>query len=207
MVKSAIVQDTEAKILAAAGEVFRAKGRDGAKMQEIADAAGINKALLHYYFRSKDQLFETVFTASAQLFFEKLNGILNAEKTLFEMIHALCGAYLTMATENPHFPLFIIGESNRNEEGFMKKISSLKSKKPEFTRFKKLVQDEIRLEHINNVKPEQIIMNILSLCIYPAMAKPMMKMGLGLTEKEFDSAIEERKYSIADLIIGSIRKN
>jgi len=89
MVKSAVIQDTEAKILAAAGEVFRAKGRDGAKMQEIADAAGINKAMLHYYFRSKDQLFETVFTQAAQHFFEKLNGILNAEKTLFEMIHLL----------------------------------------------------------------------------------------------------------------------
>jgi TetR/AcrR family transcriptional regulator len=206
MVKAAIIQDTEAKILAAAGEVFRANGKDGAKMQEIADAAGINKAMLHYYFRSKDQLFETVFTEAAQLFFEKLNGILNADKTLFEMIEALCGVYLTMATENPHFPLFILGESNRNTEGFMKKIFSSKATKPEYNKFRQLVQVEIKQGHIKQVKPEQIIMNILSLCIFPAMAKPMMKMGLGLTEKDFVTLIEERRQSISALIIDSIRK-
>jgi len=195
MVKVDIIQDTEAKILSAAGEVFRENGKDGAKMQEIADAAGINKAMLHYYFRSKDQLF-----------FEKLNRILNADKTLFEMIEALCDAYLSMATENPHFPLFIIGESNRNTEGFMKKIFSPKTTKPEFTRFRKLVQAETKQGHIKPVKAEQIIMNILSLCIYPAMARPMMKMGLGLTEKEFVAAMDERKQSISELIIGSISK-
>ena len=206
MVKVDIIQDTEAKILSAAGEVFRENGKDGAKMQEIADAAGINKAMLHYYFRSKDQLFEKVFTQAAQLFFEKLNRILNADKTLFEMIEALCDAYLSMATENPHFPLFIIGESNRNTEGFMKKIFSPKTTKPEFTRFRKLVQAETKQGHIKPVKAEQIIMNILSLCIYPAMARPMMKMGLGLTEKEFVAAMDERKQSISELIIGSISK-
>lgn len=206
MVKTDGVQDTEAKILAAAGEIFRANGKDGAKMQEIADAAGINKAMLHYYFRSKDQLFETIFTQASRHFFEKLNGILNADKTLFEMIQDLCGAYLSMANENPHFPLFIIGESNRNTDGFLKKIFSSKSTKPEFTKFRELVQGEIKKGHIKQVKPEQIIMNILSLCIYPAMAKPMMKMGLGLTEKEFVAAMEERRKSISELIIGSIRK-
>ena len=71
--------DTEQLILEAAKKVFFNKGFDGARMQEIADVAGINKALLHYYFRSKDKLFEAIFFDAFQQFIPRVVENMNAD--------------------------------------------------------------------------------------------------------------------------------
>lgn len=207
MVKLAPLIENEQRILEVAAEVFRAKGKDGAKMQEIADRAGINKALLHYYFRSKDLLFERVFIQSTQEFFGKLTAIINADKPLFDIITELCHAYIDMSYNNPHFPVFMLGEMNRNPDDFIKKMFSHNSSKPEYSKFKKLVEKQIKLGYIRKVNPEQIIINILGLCIFPAISKPMLKSTLGLSEKEFKSIIDERRKSIPAWIIESLRKN
>ena len=79
-------ENTEAQILKAAREVFIAKGLDGARMQEIADHAGINKALLHYYFRTKEKLFEAVFREVASNLFPAMKQVLSAELGIKEKI-------------------------------------------------------------------------------------------------------------------------
>ena len=86
---------TEEKILTAAKQVFLTRGMDGARMQDIADEAGINKALLHYYFRSKDQLFEKIFLEVAHAFLPRVLGILESESTLFEKIERFCNEYIS----------------------------------------------------------------------------------------------------------------
>ena len=80
---------TEGKILAAARKVFIAKGMAGARMQDIADEAGINKALLHYYFRSKEKLFETIFKELSLQFLPRINSLFESELSLFEKIEIL----------------------------------------------------------------------------------------------------------------------
>lgn len=197
----------EERILEIAAAVFREKGKEGAKMQEIADRAGINKALLHYYFRSKDLLFEKVFIQSTQVFFGQLTAIINGDKPLFEIITELCNAYMDMSANNPHFPVFMIGEMNRNPALFIKKMFSHNSSKPEYAKFKKLVEREIKLGQIRKVNPVQIIINILGLCIFPAVSKPMLQSTLGLSEKEFRAVMDERRKSIPAWIIESLRKN
>ena len=77
-------QNTEQKILDAAKEVFQKKGMTGARMQEIADKAGINKALLHYYYRTKEKLFEKAFEAAFSLFYPKVKKMLISDKTVLE---------------------------------------------------------------------------------------------------------------------------
>ena len=77
---------TEEKILAAAKKIFVQKGMAGARMQDIADEAGINKALLHYYFRNKEKLFEVIFLAAAERLFPRINRIFEADMPLFERI-------------------------------------------------------------------------------------------------------------------------
>ena len=84
MVKAKKDISAEEKILAAAKKVFTRNGMDGARMQDIADEAGINKALLHYYFRSKDKLFQVIFVQEAKKFFPKIKMIFESDLPLFE---------------------------------------------------------------------------------------------------------------------------
>lgn len=107
-------QDTEKKILEAAKEVFQQKGMDGARMQEIANAAGINKAMLHYYFRSKQLLFEAVFKNAFSLLSPQLNKVLNDDSSIEEKVKSFTHNYISFMKKHPYLPNFIIQESNRN---------------------------------------------------------------------------------------------
>src|SRR5271156_3051845 len=112
MVKEHADLPAEQRILAAAKKVFLLKGMDGARMQDIADEAGINKALLHYYFRSKEKLFEVIFREAMDQLFPRIIGILNADKPLFDKIESFCGEYVGMLLNNPYLPMFVMNEVN-----------------------------------------------------------------------------------------------
>ena len=113
---------TEERILTAARQVFLSRGMDGARMQDIADEAGINKALLHYYFRSKDQLFERIFLEVANAFLPKVFAILDSDLTLFEKIERFCKEYISQVMTTPYVPIFILNEINRQPQEFLKKV-------------------------------------------------------------------------------------
>lgn len=205
-IESATIQATEEKILSAATLIFRARGKEGARMQDIADEAGINKALLHYYFHSKDLLFEKVFKENSNLFFSKLNQIIQSDTALFDKIDNLCDAYISMSLENPFIPILIIDESNKNPSEFIQKLFSGSNKKPNFNTFKEQIRLEVKAGKIKPTNPEHLIMNILGLCIFPVISRPMMKFTMGLSDREFTLAMEERKKIVPAFIIESIRK-
>src|SRR3954468_10948841 len=107
---------TEEKILEAARKIFLAKGLDGARMQDIADEAGINKAMLHYYFRSKEKLFEKIFTEVAGHFLPRIATILASENSVLEKIDTFCAEYINQVMQTPYVPIFILNEINRQPE-------------------------------------------------------------------------------------------
>src|ERR1700759_4757996 len=113
---------TEEKILSAAKKVFLTKGMDGARMQDIADEAGINKALLHYYFRSKDKLFEQIFLDVAGALLPRIFAILESDRGLFEKIESFCDEYISQLIETPYVPIFILNEIHRQPQTFLKKV-------------------------------------------------------------------------------------
>ena len=121
MVKNVKNKGAEEKILVAARKVFTTKGMAGARMQDIADEAGINKALLHYYFRDKDKLFEVVFMEEAQKFFPKINAIFNSDVPLFEKIENFVNEYIDEMQENPYLPWFVMNEVNRDPDQLLYK--------------------------------------------------------------------------------------
>src|SRR3954468_17116383 len=97
------------------------KGIDGARMQDIADKAGINKALLHYYFRSKEKLFEMIFIEEARKFMPKVTSIMVSELTLFEKVEKFVGEYIDTLLQNPLLPIFILNEIKQNPKKSHKK--------------------------------------------------------------------------------------
>ena len=115
-------ENTENQILIAAREVFILKGFEGARMQEIADHAGINKALLHYYFRSKEKLFDAVFSEIAANLFPAMKQVIEAELGMKEKITFFIKMYLKTLLENPFIPAFIINTLNSNPARFLNHI-------------------------------------------------------------------------------------
>ena len=164
--------NTEQKIHEAAKTVFIRKGLEGARMQEIADEAGINKALLHYYFRTKDKLFEAVFTDA---FFKLVPNIINLLKSdlpLFEKIKQFTENYIDIFIENPFVPGFVLHELNRNPQRIVNLISNIGVDPGIFIQ---QVNEEIEKGTINPIDPKQLIVNMLAMCIFPFAATPIIK--------------------------------
>ena len=202
--KEKIQDPRETQILNAAKKVFQKKGMDGARMQEIADEAGINKALLHYYYRSKQQLFEAVFKFAFNLLAPQLNQILNDDSSIENKIRNFTSDYIDFIIKQPYLPSFIIHEINRNPQ-FIIQLQNNPAF-PNLEKFKQQVAHEIEMGILQPVSGEQLFVNILSLSIFPFVASPLIKVILKLNNEQFQILMNERKKEVADFIIGSIKK-
>lgn len=198
-------ETTEQQILDAAKNVFQHKGMDGARMQEIADVAGINKAMLHYYYRSKQLLFEAVFKNVFSLLAPQLNTILNDDSPIEEKIRSFTSNYTAFMTKHPYLPNFIISELNRNHN-FIEKIKEVPGF-PSLDKFKVKVAEEVHLGTIIPIDAEQLFVNILALNIFPFLAKPLVKAFSKMDETTYANFIEARKTAVADFIINSIKRS
>ena len=196
-------QDTEEQILDAAKEVFQKKGMDGARMQEIADKAGINKAMLHYYYRSKQLLFEAVFSNAFALLAPQMNKILNDDSSIEEKVRSFTHNYISFIAKHPYLPNFIIQELNRNPS-FFEKIQE-NAAFPTLDKFEKQVAIEVEQGILKPIDGKQLFVNILSLNIFPFVAMPLVKGLLHLNDKEFKAMMTERKVAVAEFIVGSIK--
>jgi len=205
LLQKKIDKGTEQRILQSAKKIFHKKGLGGSRMQEIADNAGINKAMLHYYFRSKDKLFDAVFEDALKDFLPKVNELLNAELPLFEKIEHFVENYISILLENIYLPSFIIYEINQNPE---KLTSLLKNKKDLHTEiFKRQINDAVKKKLIDPIDPVQLIINMIAMCIFPVIWKPIIMKIFGMSEKAFIEFIKLRKKEIPRFIINSIKKS
>jgi len=193
----------ETGILNAAKRIFQQKGMDGARMQEIADEAGINKALLHYYYRSKQLLFEAVFKSAFLLLAPQLNKVLNDDSSLFDKIKNFTNNYISFVIKHPYLPNFIIQELNRNPD-FITKLTS-EQHFPTIEKFKKQVQENIDAGIIKPIKTEQLLINVVALNIFPFIAAPLLKGFLSINDEDYKQLVEDRKTEVSAFIINSIK--
>ncbi|HLN55140.1 MAG TPA: TetR/AcrR family transcriptional regulator [Bacteroidales bacterium] len=199
-------KQTEEKIFEAAEKVFEEQGLTGARMQNIADRAGINKALLHYYFRTKEHLFEAVFTKLASRVFSKFTPIFDENLSIEDKIRFFFREHIEFLRKNPRLPGFILNEINHNPERIKKLISYIDIKD-----LWKTVLDQHKHElHRYNITEEnlpQLLTSIVSLSVFPFAARGIFETVFDKLGYDFDSYLEERKEYAAELVIRSIRKN
>jgi len=162
---------TEEKILEAAKNVFVAKGMEGARMQEIADEAGINKALLHYYFRSKERLFESIFAGIIKMAFPKIMGIIQSDSVIVTKIELVIDAYIDLLIKHPFIPGFVMKELNRDPSGLFKLVVKF-GLNPQIV-FDQ-IQEAMDRGEIIRMKPQHLTANIISMCIFPFAARPIL---------------------------------
>ncbi len=195
-------KDTEELIFEAACRVFQRKGYAGARMQEIADEADINKSMLHYYYRSKDKLFKKVYQREIARFFPVIFGVLDSDIPLDEKIEQLIEAYYGFLSDNPKIPQFVIYEMNQNPERLRKFIQESNIHPPR--NFHNQVKQEIKAGRMNKIAPEQLLTSIVALILFPFMAETMIQGIFSLDEKGYRTFLGERKEFLLDFILNGI---
>ncbi len=196
---------TEEKILSAAKEIFTKRGFVAARMQEIADAAEINKGLLHYYFKSKDKLFQAVFEEAFLEFVVEINKLFEANIPFFEKLEAIVESYLDMLLKNPALPSFIINEINRDPEKFIE--NTFKNMDlPNPLSFLGQIQLEIQAGNIRPVNPFHLLINIVSLCVFPFIARPLIQNLVQIDRETYMKFMEDRKKEVVDFLIHALKE-
>ncbi len=194
---------TEEKILTAAKEIFIQKGYAAARMQEIADKAGINKGLLHYYFKSKDKLFNAIFMEAFYKFSPRLNQIFEADVPLFEKIETFIEEYMDILLQNPGIPSFVVHELNQRPQEFVQQILTNKSR-PNPMKFLVQIQSEVQKGNIREINPLQLIVNMVSMCAFPFIARPMFQSILQMDDSTYLQFMALRKAEVSQFILESI---
>jgi len=197
---------TRQKIFRAAADVFEEKGYTGARMQEIADRAGINKALLHYYFSTKEQLFMAVFQVLIKKMFEKIFSIFAGEISFKEKLKRFLDEHIEFMIKNPKLPIFLLNELSQNPalaEGLKEMINYGELRDMIYTRHAK----ELKGYGIKKNDMPQLMVTVVSFSIFPFAARDMIKImmpEMGDTKK-FNTYMRERKSFASDFIMAALK--
>ncbi|MFV0606724.1 MAG: TetR/AcrR family transcriptional regulator [Niabella sp.] len=186
---------TEEKIKEAARTVFYKKGYAATRTRDIAEEAGINLALLNYYFRSKQKLFEMIMVETLSFFVQNMIEVLNDEKTsLTEKVEAIVSGYIDLIIREPEIPGFIVSEVRNNPDVLLQRIPVKKFIKESVF----FVQHRVAVEDGRVAEPDPIhfMLNILGLTVFPFIVKPMITRAGDLSEAAFNKLMQERKTLI-----------
>jgi AcrR family transcriptional regulator len=205
--------DTETKILDAAHVVFMRNGTAGARMQEIADEAGVNKALLHYYFRNKERLANAVFIRVARGLFARVTEVAMADLELEDKVRQIIGVYLDQFAKTPYAPGYLICEMNQNPDRAGQLLAALGGPAtaargpiiPFLARLGTQIQARVAAGEMKAIAPRQFLANLVSLCVFPFAARPMLCAALRLDDRGFKDFIEERKTALPEFFLNALR--
>ena len=193
-------KDTETQILEAAKKVFIQKGYAGARMQEIADEAKINKSMLHYYYRNKESLFERILEDAIEAVIPKLVEALMSEGTVIQKLERLVRSYIDTILENSYLPMFLLHEIAQNRMGIIDKMKSKLDQHHVLTRFSKQILDEQAQGILKPIMPQHILLSVMSLIVFPFMAKPVFLKMLDIPKPMFNQMMEERKEVVINFL-------
>lgn len=194
--------NTEQKIMDAAHAVFLEKGMDGARMQEIANEAGINKALLHYYFRTKQKLFEAIFKRVIKHSFPIVSKTLLSDIPIREKMDLFIDSYLNLLSKNPFLPAFLLKEIHRDPE-FLANVIKGSGINPD--KILTMLGKEMDKGNIRRMNPRDLITNIIALSVFPFAAKPLLSIMLfNGDQKAYKIFLQERRETVKEFIFNAI---
>ncbi len=207
MTEPASYTETEERIFEAALHVFARKGKDGARMQEIADTAGINKAMLHYYFRSKDKLYEAVFAFVFRHYMDTFGASIRDTATFEETLRTFIDGFIDAVKDNLDVVRLMVNEnlSGGHVMGAQIKeaMMSMESMKPQ--RFVEKLTAAIASGEVRPVDPKQTLLSVISCCHYFLITLPTVCIMNPEATQDLDAYIEQRKAHIFDLIYTGLK--
>lgn len=187
---------TEEKIKEAARRVFTRKGYAATRTRDIAEESGYNLSLINYYFRSKEKLFDIIMLDHLQLFIHSVMGIVNnPATTLQEKMETLISHYIDMLIKNPDIPIFVLSEINANPAKLIAKLGFQKMQHENLYLVKQWKELAAGRKG-PKINPLHIMLNVLSMTIFPFVASPLLRNRTGISLDEFNKLMEERKKLI-----------
>ncbi len=204
-------KDTEDRILDAAHSVFLRHGTAGARMQDVADEAGVNKALLHYYFRSKDQLAQAVFRRALGEVLPQAMEILRSDMALEEKARTVVEAYVDTMRRSPYLPGYMLGELTHHPERVRETFESLSGEKIGHlgAELRSTIGSQLNAAaeagRLRRIPPEDFLLNLISMAIFPFAARPLLGFMLDMNDEEFDELMEARKERVPDFFLNALR--
>lgn len=199
--------ETRERILNAATDVFVEKGIAGARMQEIADRADVNKAMLHYYFSSKDKLYEAALSETfAGLFEQVRKAIGDPGLTASQRIGAFLGMYIDMLAENPAVPALILQDLAAGGER-VKRILVAAQERASFFQLsppKEAIRQGIDEGVFRDVDVDQTLISIMGMSVFFFIARPILGDALGVDTDLTSEVVEARKRNVKDLLLNGL---
>lgn len=204
-----IYTETQEKIFDAALIVFSKKGKDGARMQEIALEAGINKALLHYYFRSKDRLYEAVFKHVFQVFMTALRGPMSESESFPDQLRGFIDTLISTHAAHPEISRFWVQENLSGAPVVGPMLRSYIEENPDRapTLFIKRMAAAVQAGEIRSVDPFQTFVTIVGACVFFFLAFPTLSAINPALAQDRDAAVEARKTHLFDLLYNGLCKH
>lgn len=187
--------ETEELIKRTAKKLFFEEGKFNATTQEIADSAGVNRTLINYYFRSRDNLFNLVFEDAIKSEEELRKTILDSEMPFKQKLETLIEASINLAIEYPYLETYIV--SKINEGVFYKEENDWDSF---FKKFDNELKAEIKKGNIDEIDSIQFVFNIASLVSFPMAVRPLFQTMMKLSDEDYDRIINERKEIIMKMV-------
>lgn len=185
---------TEQLIKDTAKQIFFAEGKLHATTQDIADAAGVNRTLLNYYFRSRDILFEQVATEARAEMSSELDSVFSSELEFKEKVQQLINVFMDQAMKFPYREMYVVTELNRTE-----KIVP-EEKRNRIRQFLKEVNAEMEKGKIKKMDPRHFLMNLFALMAYPLITNCINKSLYNINDAEYLKLMKERKQLIFEMI-------
>ncbi|GAB5552376.1 MAG: TetR/AcrR family transcriptional regulator [Saprospiraceae bacterium] len=198
-------KDSRQIILDTALKHFVQKGFAATRTKEIAEETGFNKALLHYYFRTKDQLYQEVLQQTINKVLPRLAKAMSTDGPFMERVEYLVHSYIDILIENPELPLFVMSELSQQKESFIQAIQKQAGYFPAIFSFIQQMNEEMESGQLRSIPPMQLILNILGMSVFPFMAKPMINNIFGVADGDFITLMEERKTIIVDFVKYSLQ--
>lgn len=196
-------QSTEEKIKEAAKKIFLEKGFGSATTRDIAECADTNIALVNYYFRSKEKLFQEIFRESFAETFVPVARILNDDLPLEAKIYKFVDHMTELLKRDPLLPMFVFSEMRCEKSNVCEMMTEMQTR--ETQRFQQQLQEEAAKGNIRQANFEQVELSLMSMVIFPFLSMNMIKMKKGLSTEAFYQMIDERKKFIPEMILTYLR--
>lgn len=188
---------TQELIKETAKNLFFVKGKFDATTQEIADAAGVNRTLINYYFRSRDNLIQIIFDEAQRVEQEKSKIIQNADLPFKMKISKFIEGSLATSLQYPYLETYIVSQINKGN------CHQREIEEDVLETLYKDIEKEMELGNIEKMAPVQFILNMVSLLVFPSAIRPLFMENLMISDEEYDKIISERK----EIIINMLFKN
>ncbi len=197
-------RETRERILDAAHAVFLKKGTAGSRTQEIADEAGVNKALVHYYFGTKAVLADAIFERSMGTIMPRIFGILaDEERSLEQKVRDITREQIDFHSARPYLAGYVVSEMHAEPE----RVASVFRKRggPPLDVLRKQLREAARAGRMRAISAEHFVVNLMGLLVFPFALRPALSILVGIEPSEWPAFMEERKRLIPEFILAGLR--